>query len=420
MTSDGESNVESFGNVESVDDVGTDENIDDICSSCAPLVITDSSIGVHISAGDLAVAPSRVEMSANSFISKENYVIIPAKSTGLLGTSKISVVADGTTGDEFDIEVKQPFTGDLQLGMTSIPIISNQEQDLFMIYSLRNNAISNDTIKELAVSTNPKIDITDILDVDFIKIVRGKASLFSQDAQFVSATALATGIESTSSKLAIFDPQKQIKLIHPQKIKPGQPFPLFVYVMDEHENPISVFKLTDSPSDAIEKLDTGLFKTVSSGKINFAVSVDGFTSIATIDSVPEPINLNVLPSRTQINSGETLDLHYVVSPPNSKISLDTDLRFVEIDGGFRVYGAEPGEHTLLLSAQNDGQGTTSQELKIRINKDDSQTELTPFDYFKTNYLFVIIIIVASVITVFIFTKKKLKSKPKSYEEDLTF
>lgn len=420
VTTNEDLNVQSFENAESSDDVGTTENIDDICSSCAPLVITESNVSVHVSAGDLAIAPNNVVMNANSFISKENYVIIPAKSIGLLGTSKISAVADGTTGDEFNIEVKQPFTKDLQLGITPIPIISNQEQDLFMIYSLRSNAISNDTIKELAVNTNPKIDITSISSVDAIKIVRGKVNPFPQDTQFLSVTALATGIESTNSKLAIFDPQKQIKLVHPQKIKLEQPFPLFVYVADERGNPISTFVPMESPSNAIEKLDEGLFKTTTSGKINFAVSVDGFTSVTTIDSIPEPINLNILPSKTQINSGETLDLLYAVFPPSSKVSLNTDLRFDEIDNGFRVYADEPGEHTLSITAQNDVQGTTSKELKIKINENDLQTEPTPFDYFKTNYLFVAILTVASASGVFIFTKKKLKPKPKNYEEDLTF
>jgi hypothetical protein len=420
VTTNRESNTQSFENVGSVDDIGTTENIDNICSSCAPLVITESNVGVYVSAGDLAIAPNNVVISANSFISKENYVIIPAKSMGFLGTSKISAVVDGTTGDEFNIEVKQPFTKDLQLGITPIPIISNQEQDLFMIYSLRSNAVSNDTIKELAVSTNPKIDITGISSIDSVKIVKGKVNPLSQDTRFMSVTALATGIESTSSKLTIFDPQKQIKLVHPQKIKLGQPFPLFVYVVDERGNPISTFVPVEPPSNVIEKLDDGLFKTTTGGKINFAVSVDGFTSVTTIDSIPEPINLNVLPSRTQINSGETLDLLYAVYPSSSKVSLNTDLRFDEIDNGFRVYGAEPGEHTLLITAQNDGEGTTSQELKIKINENNLQTEPTQLDYFKTNYLFVAILIVASATGVLIFVKKKLKLKPKNYEEDLTF
>lgn len=418
VTTNGESNTQSFENIESIDDVGS-ENIDDICSSCAPLVITESDVGVHISAGDLAIAPNNVVMSASSFISKENYVIVSAKSTGLLGTSKISAVADGTTGDEFNIEVKQPFTKDLQLGITPIPIISNQEQDLFMIYSLRSNAISNETIKELAVSTNPKIGITGISEVGSIKIVRGTVNQLPQDAQFMSTTALATGTESASSKLEIFDPQKQIKLVHPQKIKLGQPFPLFAYVTDERGNPTSVFVPMESPSNAIEKLDDGLFKTMTSGKINFAVSSDGFTSITTIDSIPEPINLNVLPSKTQINSGETLDLLYAVYPPSSKVALNTDLRFDEIDNGFRVYGAELGEHTLLITAQNDGQRTT-QEVKIRIYENNLEIEPAPFDYLKTNYLFFAILTAVSASGIFVFTKKRLKQKPKNYEEDLTF
>lgn len=410
--------VESIGNIESID-ADTTEDINDVCSSCAPLVITDADLGIHISAGDLAVAPSRANLYSSSFTSKENYVIVPAKSLGLLGTSKVSAVADGTTGDEFNIKIKQPFTGDLQLGLTPIPIIPNQEQDLFMIYSLRNNVITNDTIKELTVSTNPKIDITNILDVGPIKIVRGIIEPLSQNTQLVSATALATGIESTSSKLMIFDHQKQIQLIYPQQVKPDQPFPLFAYVVDTEKQPISVFYPKDSPAGTIHSLDKGLFKTETGGKISIAVSVDGLTSIATIDSVLKPINLNVLPSRTTINSGETMDLRYVVYPPSSTVSLNTDLRFDEIESGFRVYGTT-GEHTLKITAQNDGWETTYQELQIIVNSNDVQTNSTQFNYLKTDNLFVIILISILAIGVFIFAKKKLRFRNKNYEEDLTF
>lgn len=419
VSTNNDSTAGSIGNIETID-AATTENIDDVCSSCAPLVITDADLGIHVSAGDLATAPDRAMMYSNSFASRENYVIIPAKSQGLLGTSKVSAVADGTTGDEFNIEIKQPFTGVLQLGLTSIPIIPNQEQDLFMIYSLRNNAVTNDTIKELTVSTNPKIDITNILDIGPIKIVRGIVNQLPQNAQVVSATALATGIESTSSKLTIFDHQKQIQLIHPQQVKPGQPFPLFAYVMDVEKRPISVFYPKDSPAIPIRVLDKGLFEAENGGKINFAVSVDGLTSIAAIDSMPKPINLSVLTSRTAINSGEAFDLRYVVYPPSSIVSLNTDLGFDEIESGFRVYGTTSGEHILTINAQNDGWGTTYQELKITINNNDLQTDFTPFDYLKTNNLFVMILIAVSVVGVFIFVKKKLKSQNKNYEEDLTF
>ncbi|MEM4391712.1 MAG: hypothetical protein QXG67_02875, partial [Candidatus Nitrosotenuis sp.] len=137
-------------------------------------------------------------------------------------------------------------------------------------------------------------------------------------------------------------------------------------------------------------------------------------------------NLNVLPSKSQINSGETLDLLYDVYPPSSKVSLNTALRFDEIDNGFRVYGDEPGVYILSITAQSDGQGTISQELKIKINENDLQTEPWCCDQnlagnyaqSSTNYLFIAVLIVASASGVFIFTKKKLK--PKNYEEDLTF
>ncbi len=174
------------------DDEQNDQNLSNSCDFCAPLIITDSDIRAHVSTNEL-VTPTKnsVIVSSSSFTLQPNYVVIPAKSNGILGDAKISAVFDGTLGDEFDVQIQQPFDPKLKLGITSIPALDQQNQDLMMVYGLENGIISNIEIENLVISTKPALDVQIYDNSTPIKIIKGFTGHFSGS---INVMALADGL----------------------------------------------------------------------------------------------------------------------------------------------------------------------------------------------------------------------------------
>lgn len=263
-----------------MEDDRDDEIQDNICKDCVPLIIAETDLKAHISTNNLVKASSSEDILISSlFTSKSNYAVFTAQTTGLLGDALISGVVDGTTGDNLEIKIEQPYLTEPQLGIKSLPVISNEEQVLFLIYIHENGAIKNEEIINLTVNLDANTEITQIEDHGSIKVVSGIVhSTISDDV--INVSALANNFENTLGEISVFDHvASDMVVVHPSKVRSNELFPVVMYTVDQQNQPVEMISATISSDNIVQHQDNGLVKLSENTDTNFIVYKQGLDPI---------------------------------------------------------------------------------------------------------------------------------------------
>ena len=280
----------------SVDEQGDDEEISNACTDCAPLIIVESDLSAHITTDNLLIPEKNTDtLYSSSFTNKENYVVISGTTKGIPGEANVAAVIDGTEGDTIEVDVEEPFTEDLKLGIQSLPIVLDTPQDLFLIYLTEGGVITDEVIDNLIVRTNPEIEILEIKDAGDIKVVNGIVAKGVTPTGEVTITALASGIEGSIEKIAGYDPKlRNIVVEHPPVVRSNESFPFYVIATDQKDNPIENVDATISPSDSFAEGEGELKKLSSIESTKLVIFKDGMTpTTSQIDVIAHSVKLDI-------------------------------------------------------------------------------------------------------------------------------
>ncbi|MFQ5782947.1 MAG: hypothetical protein ACE5GR_07840 [Nitrosopumilus sp.] len=304
-----------------------DQELSNSCSFCAPVIISDADIRAHVSSNELITNhQNSVKISSNSFIAKENYVVIPAKTNGMLGDGQISGAFDGTAGDIFEIKIEQPFDLEPTLGITSIPSIANQFQDILMVYGLEDNVVSSVPIRNLVVSTNPALDVSIDDEFETVKVVNGFTGTLGKE---IDVMALSDGLIPTSVNFEVY----------------SEPFDFDAQSSKTSVLYGDVFEITykELPSYLKVELDSNLpFEQIENGFRLRGFDVGEQTIRLLAKSGDEILNskefsINVLPLESTTNSVEVSQTRVNDAPINDKF-LENYLLYFLIPVGIMPVG----------------------------------------------------------------------------------
>lgn len=412
------------------EDVETEE--EDIECSFEPVAISES-IAAHISTDSLLKAAyERVRLDKDDLDLRDHYTVIPAVTMGKHGMASVFGAADGTIGEKIQIRVEKPYSDIPAITVKSLPVLANVEQDMLLIYSVKDGVLTDSKIKDLVVSTRPTVEIENTRDVSSLKIVKGRSPDLASGTT-IGVTALARGFASGSAMVSPFNPEiRNLVSYHPPTVHAGEPFPVVFYATDVNKHPIEIVGPSISPKSDMTKISEELFILSSSSEHNFVFYAEG-TSPGTskIETFSHEITLEVSISDKEPDLGDDIALTYKVFPTNAKIMLDTDLPYQRSDTSFAIEATIPGSHNLVLTAESDGFNSVSKEIQIEIRGltstvgSEGKEKLDIGNIIKPNfttllaYVGILVTIIGAVF--YIFARKKLKRSPRvAPEGDLTY
>jgi len=404
--------------------------------SLEPVAISESIVA-HVSTDSLLrAAYDRVRLDKDDLDIRDHYTVIPARTLGMPGTSKIFGAADGTRGEKIEIRIEKPHSSIPTIAVKPLPVLANAEQDMFLIYSVKDGAITDLKIKNPVVSTKPAIEIVNIHDISSINVVNGRSSDLVS-GRIVDVTALAQGFVGTATTVTPFNPElRNIVAYHPPTVHAGEPFPVVFYATDQNKHPIEIVEPSISPKTDMVKMLGSSFMLSSSSEHSFVFYTKSMNpGISKIESFSYDIALDASVGDEQFDFGDDITLTYQVIPADARVTLDTDLPFERNENGFTIESTIPGSHTLLLTAEKEGFKSTSKEIQIEITdtfaagfgagtsesskKFDSDMLLKPNSTTLLAYVGILIAIAGGAF--YIFAKKKLKRSPNvASEEELTY
>jgi hypothetical protein len=418
-----------------------DEEDDEDQEGCDLIPVTiGESIAAHISTDSLLKAAyETVRLDKGDLDLRDHYSVIPAITTGNLGTSKIFGAADGTIGEEIEIRIEKPYSNIPAIGLKSLPAIANAEQDMFLVYGIEDGIMTDLKIKDLVVSTRPTVLIENIQDVGFLKVVKGRSPEFVSGKTF-EVTALAAGFTDTRATVSPFNPEtRNIISYHPPTVHSDEPFPMVFYATDEKKNPIEIVEPSISPKNDIIRISGALFILPSSSEHSFVFYGEGMNpGTSKIEAFSHEIKLDVSTLDKKFDLGDEITLTFQVVPTDARVTLDTDLPFIRSGSDFRIESAIAGNHTLVLTAERDGFGSVRKELQIEIRNPMYLNSLSPDaltesgeDKFRFDNLpkpspmallaYVGIMVAIAGVIFYMFARKKLNRSPKpASEQDLTY
>ncbi len=439
---DSTSTAEALGIVEEEDrdderEEDDEEDEEEFCD-LEPVIISES-IAAHISTDSLLKAASdSVRLDKDDLDLRDHYSVIPATTTGNPGTSKIFGAADGTVGEEIEIRIEKPYSNIPAIGLRSLPAVANTDQDLFLIYSLKDGVMTDLEIKNLIVSTRPTVSIDSMHNLSFLKVVEGRSPDLVSGRTF-EVTALATGFTGTIATVSPFNPEiRNIVSYHPPTVHADEPFPIVFYATDEKRHPIEIVEPSISPKNDMLRISGNMFMLPSSSEHNFVFYAEDMNpGTSMIEAFSHEIKLDASTIDQQFSLGDEISLPYQVVPTDAKVTLDTDLPFVRSGSDFRIESTISGSHTLVVTAERDGFETINMKLQIEIINPfeldsqsaealDSGKEKFGFDSAlqanpMTLLAFVGIIVAIAGAVFYFFARKNLKRSPKpASETDLTY
>ncbi|MEM2760856.1 MAG: hypothetical protein QXW73_08745, partial [Nitrososphaerales archaeon] len=405
-------------------------------TSLEPVAISESIVA-HVSTDSLLrAAYDRVRLDKDDLDIRDHYTVIPARTLGMPGTSKIFGVADGTRGEKIEIRIEKPYSSIPTIAVKPLPVLANAEQDMFLIYSVKDGAVTDLKIKNPVVSTKPAIEIGKIRDISSINVVNGKSSDLVS-GRIVDVTVLASGFVGAAATVTPFNPElRNIVAYHPPTVHAGEPFPVVFYATDQNKHPIEIVEPSISPKTDMVKMLQNSFILSSSNEHSFVFYAESMNpGISKIESFSYDITLEASVGDEQFVLGDDITLTYQVIPADARITLDADLPFERNGNGFTIESTIPGSHTLLLTAEKEGFKSTSKEIQIEITdtfavglgagtlepgkKFDFDILLKPNSATWLAYVGILIAIAGGAF--YIFTKKKLKRSPNvESEEELTY
>ncbi len=404
-----------------------------------PVIISDSVI-VHVST-DSFLKPEfdRVRMGKDDLDKRDHYVVIPATTLGKIGVATITGTAGGTKSEQIEIKVEQRYSSIPEIAIKPLPTFANTEQDMFIVYALKEGTVVDSEIKDLVVKTKPTVQLENIINVNSIKVAKGRAlDLVSSGA--IEVTAIAPGFMGGVATVSVFNPElRHIVAYHPTTVHTTEPFPIVFYATDEKKHPIEIIEPSVSSTKDFVLVSRGMYMLSSGSEHNFVFYAEGVNpGTSNLNVFSHDITLDVSVNDKEFDLGDTIVLTYQVVPTGAKVTLDTDLPFQKNNNGFTIESTIPGSHTIVLTAERDGFNKTSKEVQIEI-----RTLVTPvtievgsntnseFDMiFSPNDLqsntTILLVLVGMLVIIggaifYIFNKKKLKRSTDTVSEgDLTF
>jgi len=406
------------------EDIETEEEEgDEITCSFEPVAITESIVA-HISTDSLLrAAYQKVRLDKDDLDIRDHYTVIPATTMGNPGTSKIFGAADGTRGEKIEIRVEKPYSSIPAIAVKALPTLANAEQDMFIVYSVKDGAITDLKIKDLVVSTRPTLVIGDTLDISSMKIVKGRSPDLPS-GRTIEVTALATGFVGSSTTVSPFNAEiRNIVSYHPTTVHADEPFPVVFYATDQNKHPIEIVKPSISPKNDMLKMGGDLALLSSNSEHNFIFYAEGMNpGTSKIETFAYDMMLDVSISEKEFDLGDDVVLAYQVTSPDATVTLNTELPFYASANGFRIESTIPGSHTLVVTAEKDGFNTVSKEIQIEIrNLMSTVTSESGKEKFNTDILlkpnlmtllaYVGILIAIAGAVFYIFARKRLKRSP---------
>lgn len=403
-----------------------------------PVVISESIIA-HISTDNLLRADfENIRIGADDLDKRDHYTVIPARTLGKLGPTKITSTVGGAGSGSIEIQIEQLYSPIPTIVVKPLPALTNTEQDMFMVYAIKDGVMADSEIKNLIINTKPVVPFGNTFDVNALKVVTGKTPDLVPGKE-IEVTAIAPGYMGTGTKVSVSNPElRHIVAYHPSTVHVSEPFPVVFYAADEKKNPIELVEPSVSPTDNLVRMEEGLYMLSSGSEPNFVFYAEGVNpGTSKISAFSYDIEINASVNKNQFSIGDDIILTYNVIPADAKVTLDTDLPFEKGNNRFILEATIPGSHTLTVTAEKDGFESTSKEVKIDINLspvtigagEESSSEFDLWNISPNNLtsnptiLMGLVGIIIAIVGVAFYMIKKRKNKQTADilpEEDLTF
>ena len=181
-----------------------------------------------------------VEPVAQKIIkSDENYAIVKADVIDS-GTVDIFAERNEAESEEISIITSGKYVKDPELGLVTLPVIFDTEQDLFLISSsqekIMTDVFDDDDGNLISITSRPDFDYEVIQESESVITVRGQISKLLEDDPEIHVASNAFTVQDV---LDVYNPgRKKISALHPEYIYPDELFPIITHIGDLDENPI--------------------------------------------------------------------------------------------------------------------------------------------------------------------------------------
>lgn len=348
------------------------EEIEEQQGDFQPVVISDSVMATIATDSLLKPEFESVRIGKDDLDKRDHYTVIPARTLGKLGLSKITGTAGGARGEQIEIRVEEKYSLIPTIAIKPLPTLTNMEQDMFLVYITKDSVIVDSEIKGLVINTKPIMQFENIFDINSLKVVNGKSPNLVP-SKSIDVTAVAPGFIGTVTTVSVSNPElRHIVAYHPPTVHTAEPFPVVFYVTDENKHPIEIVEPSVSPTKDFVRVSKGMYTLSSSREYNFVFYAEGVNpGTSKVSAFSHDIKFDASVSENEFDIGDDIVLTYQVVPADAKVTLGTDLPFERNSNGFTLETTIPGSHTLVLTAEKEGFNKVIKEIQIEIKNPTS-------------------------------------------------